>query len=46
MNSGTVCISSDEYQLLKKKEAAADNIFLQFEASLRDLDYGKIKKVR
>jgi hypothetical protein len=42
----TICISKEEFNLLKKKEAIADDILLQLEASLRDLEQGKIKRVR
>lgn len=32
--------------MLKKKVAVADNLLLQLEASLKDLEAGRIKRVR
>ncbi|MBI2147632.1 hypothetical protein HYU19_04100 [Candidatus Woesearchaeota archaeon] len=46
MTTETVSIPIEEYQLLKKKEAIADDVVLQLEASLKDLEAGRIKKVR
>ena len=46
MTTETVCIPSEEYQILKKKELIADNVLLQLEMSLKDLEMGKIKHVR
>ena len=46
MTTETVCISKDEYTLLKKKEVIADDIVLQLESSLKDLKAGKVKRVR
>ena len=39
-----ITISQKEYKQLKKKEAIADDLILQLEASLRDLESGKIKQ--
>ncbi|MBS3123780.1 hypothetical protein J4437_04035 [Candidatus Woesearchaeota archaeon] len=46
MTTETVCIPVEEYSLLKKKEAVADDMLLQMELSLRDIETGKIKRVR
>ncbi len=46
MAAETVCISKEEYISLKKKEAIADDILLQLDASLKDLEAGRIKRVR
>ena len=46
MSTETVCISSERYAILVKKEAIADDIVKQMEASLRDLEAGRIHKVR
>tara|TARA_Y100000031_G_C8105013_1_gene330566 strand:- start:393 stop:533 length:141 start_codon:yes stop_codon:yes gene_type:complete len=46
MATETVCISQDEYTMLKKKEEIADDLGLQLDASLKDLEDGKIKRVR
>ncbi len=46
MDTDTVCISTEEYMHLKKKEEIADDLLLQLEASLSDLEAGKIRKVR
>ncbi len=45
MDTDTVCISTEEYIHLKKKEEIADDILLQLEASLHDLKAGKIRRV-
>ncbi len=42
----TISISAEEYSLLKKKEEIADDLLLQLEASLRNLETGKIRRVR
>lgn len=42
----TKCIPTEEYELLKKKEAIADDILLQLEASLKDLEAGRIRRVK
>lgn len=42
----TVSIPVEEYQVLKKKEAIADDILFQLEASLQDMEAGRIKRVR
>ncbi len=46
MATDTVCIPVDEYERLKKKAEFADDVLLQLEASLRDLEAGRIKRVR
>tara|TARA_Y100000034_G_C6899159_1_gene415269 strand:+ start:697 stop:894 length:198 start_codon:yes stop_codon:yes gene_type:complete len=46
MTTETVKISSEEYTMLKKKEAIADDLLLQLDASLKDLEAGKLKRVR
>jgi len=46
MVTNTITISKEEYLSLKKKEKVADNILLQLESSLKDLEQGKIKRVR
>ena len=46
MTQETICIPKDEYKQLKKKEAIADNLLLQVEASLNDIEAGRIKQVR
>ena len=46
MITETVCISHEEYELLKKKAAVADDIIYQLESSLKDLEEGNIKRVR
>ena len=46
MAAETICIPAGEYKLLKKKEAVADDILLQLEASLKDLEAGRVKLVR
>ncbi len=44
MTTGTVSIPTEEYTLLKKKEVIADDLLLQLDASLRDIEAGKIKR--
>ena len=46
MATETICIPVDKYELLKKKEAIADDLLLQLEASFHDLETGKVKRVR
>lgn len=46
MSTETISIPREEYALLKKKEAIADDLLLQLEASLRDLEAGRVKRVR
>jgi len=46
MVASTICIPAEEYALLKKKEAIADNLLLQLEASLHDLKAGRVRRVR
>lgn len=46
MATETVCISKEEYVLLKKKESVADDVLLQLDSSLQDLQKGRLKKVR
>jgi len=42
----TVCIPAERYEILKKKEIVADDILLQLEASLKDIEQGRIRRVR
>ena len=44
MKSKTIMISEEEYNQLKKKEEIADDLVLQLEASLKDLEEGRIEK--
>jgi len=44
MESKTILISEEEYNQLKKKEEIADDLVLQLEASLKDLEEGRIEK--
>jgi len=44
MTTETVCIPTEEYIMLKKKEAIADDLVLQLDASLRDLETGRVKR--
>lgn len=46
MATETICISREEYKLLKKKEAVADDILIQLDASLNSIEKGKLKRVR
>ncbi len=46
MATDTVCIPTKEYETLKRKEAVADDLLVQLEASLLDLQAGRIKRVR
>ena len=46
MEAETVCISTEEYVHLKKKEEIADDLLLQLESSLKDLEAGRVKRVR
>jgi hypothetical protein len=46
MATETVCIPKDEYLQLKKKAEIADDMVLQLESSLKDLEAGRIKRVR
>lgn len=41
----TVTIPKEEYVLLKKKAKVADDLLVQLEASLRDAEAGRIKRV-
>lgn len=43
MESASVSISVEEYDKLKRKAAIADDVLLQLEASLKDLETGKVK---
>ena len=43
--SETISIPVEEYKLLKKKEAIADDIILQLDASLNAIERGKVKRV-
>lgn len=45
MVSETISIPVEEYKLLKKKEAIADDIILQLDASLNAIERGKVKRV-
>lgn len=42
----TISISEREYAKLKKKEALADDILLRLEATLRDVEAGRVRRVR
>lgn len=42
----TVCIPKEEFVRLKRKEEIADDLVLQLESSLKDLETGKVKRVR
>lgn len=46
MTGTSVSISVEKYEQLKKKAAMADDILLQLEASLNDLEAGRVKQVR
>ena len=46
MEAETVCISTEEYLHLKKKEEIADDLLLQLESSLHDLEAGHVKRTR
>ena len=46
MTTETVSIPAEEYNLLKKKEAIADDLLLQLESSLQDITAGRLKRVR
>lgn len=46
MTTETICISQEEYTMLQKKKAIADDLLLQLDSSLHDLETGKIHKVR
>ena len=46
MASETMSIPVEEYKILKKKEKVADDLLLQLDASLRDLEAGRVKRVR
>ena len=46
MNAQTISIPVEEYKLLKKKEAVADDLLLQLDASLNAIEKGKLKRVR
>ena len=46
MATETVCIPIEEYKLLKKKQSVADDLLVQLEASLKDIEAGRIKQVR
>jgi hypothetical protein len=46
MATDTVCIPIDEYERLKKKASVADDLLLQLEASLKDIEAGRVKRVR
>ena len=46
MTTETVSISQEEYTMLKKKETIADDLLLQLDASLKDLEAGRVKRVR
>ncbi|MBI3037167.1 hypothetical protein HYY73_05475 [Candidatus Woesearchaeota archaeon] len=46
MANASVTIAVEEYERLKKKAAVADDLVVQLEASLKDLEAGRIKRVR
>jgi len=45
MATDTVCIPREDFILLKKKEAVADDLLLQLDASLKDLEMGRVRRV-
>ncbi len=45
MATETITIPKEEYTLLKKKAKVADDLLVQLEASLRDAEAGRIKRV-
>lgn len=46
MANASVTIAVEEYESLKKKAAVADDLLLQLEASLKDLEAGRVRRVR
>ena len=46
MTSASVSITVEEYEHLKRKAAMADDLLLQLEASLKDLEAGRVRRVR
>ncbi len=46
MTTESVSISAERYDILVKKEAIADDLVLQMESSLRDLEAGRVRRVR
>ena len=45
MTAQTIIIPVEEYKLLKKKEAVANGILFQLDASLNAIEKGKLKRV-
>jgi hypothetical protein len=41
-----VCIPEEEFARLKKKAAIADELVLQLDSSFKDLEAGRVKRVR
>lgn len=46
MANSSVTITVEEYERLKKKAAVADDLLVQLEASLKDLEAGRVNRVR
>ncbi len=46
MVNGSVSITAEKYEKLKRKAEIADDLLLQLEASLKDLEAGRVKRVR
>ena len=46
MATEIVCIPTERYEILKKKEVVADDILFQLEVSLKNIEQGRIKRVR
>jgi hypothetical protein len=42
----SVCIPSGEYLRLKRKERVVDDVLLQLRVSLRDIQAGRVRRVR
>jgi len=42
--TGTITITKDEYEMLKKKEEIADDVIFQLSKSIEDMKKGRIKK--
>ena len=46
MANASVTITVEEYERLRKKAAVADDLLVQLEASLKDLEAGRVRRVR
>jgi hypothetical protein len=42
----SISISVEEYERLKKKAAVADDALVQLEFSLKDMEAGRVKRVK